>query len=53
MRFSARCARVRAFQDRPSSYALAKRKPRKLKRLYDKRHVMMATLKAEFDKANG
>lgn len=36
-----------------TSYALAKRKPRKLKRLYDKRRVMMATLKAEFAKANG
>jgi len=36
-----------------TSYALAKRKPRKLKRLYDKRRVMMATLKSEFAKANG
>lgn len=36
-----------------TSYALAKRKPRKLKRLYDKRGEMMATLKREFAKANG
>ena len=36
-----------------TSYALAKRKPRKLKRLYDKRAEMMATLKREFAKANG
>ncbi len=36
-----------------TSYALAKTKPRKLKRLYDKRGAMMARLKAEFDKANG
>ncbi|MFN0098363.1 MAG: homospermidine biosynthesis protein [Gemmatimonadaceae bacterium] len=36
-----------------TSYALAKRKPRKLKRLYDKRGAMMATLKREFAKANG
>ncbi len=36
-----------------TSYALAKRKPRKLKRLYDKRGLMMATLRAEFLKANG
>ena len=35
-----------------TSYALAKRKPRKLKRLYDKRLVMMAALKEEFAKAN-
>src|SRR5690606_22883948 len=35
-----------------TSYALAKRKPRKLKRLYDKRGEMMATLRAEFMKAN-
>ncbi len=35
-----------------TSYALAKRKPRKLKRLYDKREAMMARLQAEFDKAN-
>jgi deoxyhypusine synthase len=35
-----------------TSYALAKRKPRKLKRLYDKRGEMMATLKREFAKAN-
>jgi deoxyhypusine synthase len=36
-----------------TSYALAKRKPRKLRRLYDKRGVMMATLRSEFMKANG
>ena len=36
-----------------TSYALAKRKPRKLKRLYDKRGAMMATLRKEFAKANG
>lgn len=36
-----------------TSYALAKRKPRKLKRLYDRRGAMMATLKREFAKANG
>jgi len=36
-----------------TSYALAKRKPRTLKRLYDKRGEMMATLKREFAKANG
>lgn len=36
-----------------TSYALAKRKPRKLKRLYDKRDEMMATLRSEFRKANG
>ena len=35
-----------------TSYALAKRKPRKLKRLYDKRAEMMATLQREFAKAN-
>jgi deoxyhypusine synthase len=35
-----------------TSFALAKTKPRKLKRLYDKRDAMMARLKAEFDKAN-
>jgi deoxyhypusine synthase len=35
-----------------TSYALAKRKPRKLKRLYDRRGEMMATLKREFAKAN-
>ncbi len=35
-----------------TSYALAKRKPRKLKRLYDKRAAMMQTLKDEFAKAN-
>ena len=36
-----------------TSYALAKRNPRKLKRLYDQRGVMMATLRSEFMKANG
>ena len=36
-----------------TSYALAKKKPRKLKRLYDKRGAMMDRLKAEFAKANG
>ncbi len=36
-----------------TSYALAKRKPRKLKRLYDKRAVMMKRLQDEFRKANG
>jgi len=35
-----------------TSYALAKRKPRKLKRLYDKRGAMMQTLRDEFAKAN-
>ncbi len=35
-----------------TSYALATREPRKLKRLYDKRGAMMKTLKAEFAKAN-
>jgi deoxyhypusine synthase len=35
-----------------TSYALAKRKPRKLKRLYDRRGEMMATLQREFAKAN-
>ena len=35
-----------------TSYALAKRKPRKLKRLYDKRGSMMKTLREEFAKAN-
>jgi len=33
-----------------TSYALAKKKPRKLKRLYDKREANMAVLKAEFVK---
>jgi deoxyhypusine synthase len=36
-----------------TSYALAKRKPRKLKRLYDQRGTMMRTLVREFEKANG
>jgi len=35
-----------------TSYALAKRKPRKLKRLYDRRSEMMTTLQREFAKAN-
>ena len=35
-----------------TSYALAKRTPRKLKRLYDRRAEMMATLQREFAKAN-
>ena len=35
-----------------TSYALAKRKPRKLKRLYDRRAEMMATLQREFARAN-
>jgi deoxyhypusine synthase len=35
-----------------TSYALAKRKPRRLKRLYDKRGAMMETLVSEFRKAN-
>jgi deoxyhypusine synthase len=36
-----------------TSYALAKRKPRKLRRLYDKRAAMMQRLQAEFETANG
>ena len=36
-----------------TSYALAKRKPRKLKRLYDKRASMMQALIDEFRAANG
>ena len=36
-----------------TSYALAKKKPRTLRRLYDKRGAMMDRLKAEFAKANG
>ena len=36
-----------------TSYALAKRKPRPLKRLYAKRGEMMKTLLREFRKANG
>ncbi len=36
-----------------TSYALAKRTPRKLKRLYDKRGAMMKMLRSEFRKANG
>jgi len=35
-----------------TSYALAKRKPRKLKRLYDQREKMMRTLVREFEQAN-
>jgi deoxyhypusine synthase len=35
-----------------TSYALAKRKPRRLRRLYDKRTAMMQRLQAEFDKAS-
>jgi deoxyhypusine synthase len=35
-----------------TSYALAKRKPRRLKRLYDKRAAMMQTLVDEFRLAN-
>ncbi|MEK7239191.1 MAG: deoxyhypusine synthase [Gemmatimonadota bacterium] len=35
-----------------TSYALARKKPRKLKRLYDKRGKMMDRLRAEFEKAN-
>jgi hypothetical protein len=33
-----------------TSYALAKRKKRKLKRLYDKRDVLMQRLRKEFEK---
>ncbi|MDQ2931683.1 MAG: deoxyhypusine synthase [Gemmatimonadota bacterium] len=36
-----------------TSYALAKRKPRKLKRLLDRRVANMARLRAEFEKAGG
>jgi len=35
-----------------TSYALAKRKPRTLKRLYDKREGLMARLRAAFETAN-
>jgi deoxyhypusine synthase len=35
-----------------TSYALAKRRPRKLKRLYDSRGALMAQLESEFRKAN-
>ncbi|MFM8301974.1 MAG: homospermidine biosynthesis protein [Gemmatimonadota bacterium] len=35
-----------------TSYALAKRKPRKRKRLYDQREKMMRTLVREFEQAN-
>ena len=34
-----------------TSYALAKRKKRKLRRLYDRRGILMKQLKTEFDKA--
>jgi deoxyhypusine synthase len=36
-----------------TSYALAKRKPRKLKRLLDRRAANMARLRSEFEKAGG
>ena len=36
-----------------TAYALAKRKPRKLKRLLDRREANMARLKAEFESAGG
>lgn len=36
-----------------TSYALGKRKPRKLKRLFEKREQLMARLKDEFERANG
>jgi deoxyhypusine synthase len=36
-----------------TSYALAKRKPRKLKRLLDRREANMARLRAEFERAGG
>ena len=36
-----------------TSYALARKKPRTLKRLYDRRDAMMARLKKEFARANG
>jgi len=36
-----------------TSYALAKRKPRKLKRLLDRRVANMARLRSEFEKASG
>ena len=35
-----------------TSYALGKKKPRKLKRLYDKRDALMAKLREEFEAAN-
>ena len=35
-----------------TSYALGKKKPRKLKRLYDKRDALMANLRREFEAAN-
>ena len=36
-----------------TSYALAKRKPRKLKRLLDRREANMARLRSEFEQAGG
>jgi deoxyhypusine synthase len=36
-----------------TSYALARRKPRRLRRLYDKRDALMKRLRSEFAKANG
>jgi deoxyhypusine synthase len=36
-----------------ASYALATRKPRKLRRLFDKREANLKRLRAEFEKANG
>jgi deoxyhypusine synthase len=36
-----------------TSYALAKRKPRKLRRLLDRREANMARLRAEFERAGG
>jgi len=35
-----------------TSYALGKKKPRKLKRLYDRREALMAKLRSEFEAAN-
>jgi deoxyhypusine synthase len=36
-----------------TSYALAKRKPRKLRRLLDRREANMARLRSEFERAGG
>src|SRR6476469_9045196 len=36
-----------------TSYALAKRKPRKLRRLYDRRRELMDTLRSEYERAGG
>ena len=36
-----------------TAYALARRKPRKLKRLLDRREANMKRLRAEFDRADG